>query len=147
MKKKRKKKNKYASLGPSPEELLAEMPQSGAGRPMRGTRKPTKTYRPVEDPKLKAQRDRREWVTKVCKGEKRYRSAPPNCALVYVNPLVFSQVVERAVDSVASGVFEASYVNGDPCRGMDVFMINNDHISQHHITHITKVDENYWTLK
>lgn len=135
-------------LGPSPEELLAEMPQSGAGRPMRGTRKPTKTYRRQENDKLKAERERREWVTKVCKGDKRYQSCPPNIVLIYMRDAQYDAVLSThkkwfsaECAAITKGGKYRLCNNGPVSRGTDVFIIRDSNIRDFNITHVTLCEE------
>jgi len=142
------KRRKQQKLGPSPEELLAEMPASGAGRPMRGTRKPTKIYRPHENDKLKAKRDRREWVTKVCKGDKRYQSCPPNIVLIYMQDDPYDAILSKhkkwfsAVDAARTATHRhRMFNNGLVSRGTDVFIVRDSNIRDLNITHVTHCEQ------
>lgn len=139
---------KKTPLGPSPEEL-EKRDGIDLSRPRRARGRVTKTIRNHEDPRLKAKRFRRQFVSSLDRKRMRTKDVPPNCVLIYMRPENFNEIMDRDTNQICKEEHKKLYINGEPGRGMDVFIVLDSDISQIHITYITSVSKHgdIWEVK
>jgi hypothetical protein len=77
------------------------------------------------------------------------KDVPPNCTLVYLPDELFDAIMDRTKTIINRYEFGVeSWTNGEPGRGMDVFIVKHSDITQFHITYILEViGNNYWHIK
>lgn len=146
------KRRKQVPLGPGPDEIAAAQ-GIDLSRPRRARGRVTQTIRGKEDPRLKAKRHRQEFFRNIDRRRLRKKDVPDNCALVYMSGTSFAEIMDKETHVVQPRLEPKSFIQGEPGRGMTVVLVNDEDITQFHITHILKSEDvaplkdAFWTVK